>query len=93
MDQGIWGFPLRLSHKAFPRGFRTVLSHVPPWGESILSVKVEAVQVKQVSLEWTETSGGLWECSTTLEFLSPFLWRATPLETLWERQEFFPDTQ
>ena len=24
-------------------------------------MKVEAVQGKQVSLEWTETSGGLWE--------------------------------
>ena len=28
---------------------------------SILGLKVEAVQGKQVSLEWTETSGGLWE--------------------------------
>ena len=27
----------------------------------ILSLKVETVQGKQVSLEWTETSGGLWE--------------------------------
>ena len=34
---------------------------MPPWCESILSLKVEAVQGKQVSLEWTETSGGLWE--------------------------------
>ena len=47
---------------------------MPPWCESILGLKVEAVQGKQVSLEWTETSGGLWEFSTTLEFLSPFLW-------------------
>ena len=60
-------FPLRgstdlwLSLKAFPRGFPTGLSHVPPWCESILGLKVEAVQGKQVSLEWTETSGGLWE--------------------------------
>ena len=44
---------------AFPRGFPTGLSHVPPWCESILGLKVEAVQGKQVSLEWTETSGGL----------------------------------
>ena len=29
--------------------------------ESILGLKVETVQGKQVSLEWTETSGGLWE--------------------------------
>ena len=46
---------------AFPRGFPTGLSHVPPWCESILGLKVEAVQGKQVSLEWTEASGGLWE--------------------------------
>jgi len=52
---------LPLSLEAFPRGFPTGLSHVPPWCESILGLKVEAVQGKQVSLEWTETSGGLWE--------------------------------
>ena len=52
---------LWLSLKAFPRGFPSGLSHVPPWCEWILGLKVEAVQGKQVSLEWTETSGGLWE--------------------------------
>ena len=61
MDQGICGLPSRLSREAFPRGFPTGLSHVPPWCESILGLKVEAVQGKQVSLEWSETSGGLWE--------------------------------
>ena len=55
------GFPTRLSHRAVARGFRTGLSHVPPWWQSILGVKVEAVQGKQVPLEWTETSGGLLE--------------------------------
>ena len=64
---------------------------MPPWCESILVLKVEAVQGKQVSLEWTETSGGLWECGTTLEFLSRFLWRALPLEMRRECREFFPD--
>ena len=68
---------LRLSLEAFPRGFPTRLftglSHVPPWWESILGLRVEAVLGNQVSLEWTETSRGLWECGTTLEFLSPFL--------------------
>ena len=54
-------FPTTLSHQAFPRGFPTGLSHVPPWCESILGLKVEAVQGKQVSLEWTKTSVGLWE--------------------------------
>ena len=52
---------LWLSLEAFPQGLPTWLSHVPPWCESILGLKVEAVQGKQVSLEWTETSGGLWE--------------------------------
>ena len=52
---------LWLSLEAFPRGFPTGLSHVPRWCESNLGLKVEAVQGEQVSLEWTETSGGLWE--------------------------------
>ena len=64
-DQGICGFPSSLSHEAFhegfPRGFPTGLSHVPPWCESILGLKVEAVQGKKFSLECPETSGGLWE--------------------------------
>ena len=34
---------LWLSLEAFPRGFPTGLSHVPPWCESILVLKVEAV--------------------------------------------------
>ena len=50
------GFPTRLPHEASPKG-----SHVPPWGEWILGVKVKAVQGKHVPLEWTEISGGLWE--------------------------------
>ena len=61
VDQGICGYPSRLSQEAFPRRFHTGLSHLPPLCESILGLKVEAVQGKQVSLEWTETSGGLWE--------------------------------
>ena len=52
---------LWLSLEAFPRGFPTGLSHVPLWCASILGLKVEAVQGKQFSLEWPETSGGLWE--------------------------------
>ena len=48
-------------YAALPRGFPIVLSHVPPWWESILGLKVEAVQGKKFSLEWTETSGGFWE--------------------------------
>ena len=61
------GFPSRgsrdlwLSLEAFPRGFPTGLPHVPLWCESILGLKVKAVQGIQVSLEWTETSGVLRE--------------------------------
>ena len=82
---------LWLCLEAFPRGFPTRLSHVPLWCESILGLKFEAVQGKQVSLEWTETSGELWEWWHDLEFLWPFLWRAPPLEMRQERREFFPD--
>ena len=71
--------------EAFPRAFPTGLSPVPPCCESILGLKVEAVQGKQVSLEWTETSGGLWEWGLILEFLSPLRWRAPPLEMRRER--------
>ena len=69
---------LWLSVEAFFRGFPTGLSHVPPWCELILGLKVEAVQGKQDFPELTETSGGLWEWWHDREFLSPFLWRATP---------------
>ena len=62
------GFPTRLAHGGFP----TRLSHVPPWCEWTLGLKVEAVQGKQVSLEWTESSAGLWEwchdSGVTLDF-------------------------
>ena len=69
---------LWLSLEAFPRGFPTGLSHVPPCCELIPGLKVEAVQGKQDFLELTETSGGLWEWWHDREFLSPFLWRVTP---------------
>ena len=84
---------MRLSHKAFPRGFPTGLSHVPPWCDSILGLKVEAVQGKQVSLEWTETSGGLRECGTTLGLLSPFLWERLLLRCHGNAGDSFPNTQ
>ena len=59
-SRNLW-LSLEVSHKGFPRGFPTGLSYGPPWCDSILGLKVEAVQGKQVSLEWTETSAGLWE--------------------------------
>ena len=79
---------LWLSLEAFPRGFPTGLSHMPPWSEWILGFKVEAVQGKQVSLKWTETSWGLriWWNHPAVPLT--LLCRAPPLEI---RQELFPD--
>ena len=59
-SRDLW-LSLEAFHEALPRGFPTGLSHVPPWCESILGLKFEAVQGKQVYLELTEASGGLWE--------------------------------
>ena len=84
-------FPTRLSHEAFPRGFPTGLSHVPPSCESILRLKVEVVQGNRFpwnGLRYLEDSGN---GGTTLEFLSPFLWRAPLLEMRRKCREFFPD--
>ena len=54
---------LWLSLEAFPRDFPTRLSHRAVPRATVVKVdlglKVEAVQGKEVSLEWTETSGGL----------------------------------
>ena len=42
---------ISFSLESFPRGFPTGLSHVSRWCESILGMKAEAVQGKQVSVE------------------------------------------
>ena len=84
------GFPRRLSHEAIPRGFPTGLSQVPLWCESILGLK--AYQCRENRFPWNGRRhlGDSGNGGTTLEFLSPFLWRACPLEMRWERREFFP---
>ena len=64
---------------------------MPPWCESILSLKVDAGQVKKVFLEWTETSGGLREWWHHPGVPLPFLSRAPPLELRRERREFCPE--
>ena len=86
-------FPTRLCHEAFPRSFPTGLSHLPPCCESILGLKVEAVQGKQVSLEWTETSAGLWEWWHDNGVPLAFLWKAPPLRCDGNAGNSFPTTQ
>ena len=80
VDQGICGFPSRRSHEAFPRSFPTGLSHVPPWCESILGLKVE--QCREDRLPWNGLRhlGDSGNGGRTLGFLSPLLWRVPPLE-------------
>ena len=46
---------------------------------------------KLVSLLWTEHLGDSGNGGTTQEFLSPFLWRAPPLEMRLEPLEFFAE--
>ena len=90
-------FPLRgprdlwLSLESFPRGFPTGLSHESRWCESILGIKAEAVQGKQIPVNGLRHLGVSWNGGTTLQFLSPFLWRAPLLEMRWECREFFPE--
>ena len=80
-----------VSLEAFPRGFPTGLPHVQLWCESILVLKVEAVQGIQVPWNGLRHMGDSGNGGTTLEFLSPFLWRAPPLEMRREPREFFTD--
>ena len=88
---------LWLSLEAFPRGFTrgfpTGLSHVPPWCESILGLKVEAVQGKQVSLEWTETSGDSGNVSRTWSSSRLSCGECLLLRCHGNAGNFFPTTQ
>ena len=85
------GFPTRLSHEALPRGFPTGLTHVSPLCESILSLNSRQCRENRFPWNGLRHLGDSGNGGTTLEFLSPFLWRAPPLELRRERREFFPD--
>ena len=85
--QGICGFPSRLSYEAFPKGCPTCHRGVSR------SSALKSRQCIESRFPWNglrhlrdSANGG-----TTLEFLSPFLWRAPPLEMRRERWEFIPD--
>ena len=64
---------------------------MPLWCESILGLKVEAVQENRFPWKGLRHLGVSGNGGMTLEFLSPFLWRAAAHELRRERREFFPD--
>ena len=81
------GFPRRLFHEAFLLGCPT--SHRGVSRSSACKWR----QCRVYSFPWNGRRhlGDSGNGGTTLEFLSPFLWRAPPLEMQRERREFFPD--
>ena len=100
MDQGICGFPSRLSHEAFPRGFPRRLSQeaftqgCPTCHRCVRrSSASKSRQCRENRFPWNGLRhlGDSRNGGTTLEFLSPFLWRAPLLEMRRERREFFPE--
>ena len=100
MHQGICGFPSSLFREAFPRGFPTWLSHeafpqgCPTCHRGVSrSSARNSRQCREIRVPWNGLRhlGDSGNGGTILEFLSPFLWRAPPLDLRWERREFFPD--
>ena len=81
------GFPIRLSHEAFPQGCPTCHRGVS------LSLAGKSSQCRENRFPWNGLRhlGDSGNGGTTLEFLSPFLWRAPPLEMRRKRWEFFPE--
>ena len=81
------GFPKRLSHESFPQGCPTCHRGVSRSSAS------KSRQCRENSFPWNGLRhlGDSGNGVTTLEYFSPFLWRAPPLEVRRERQEFVSD--
>ena len=81
------GFPRRLFHVAFPQGCATCHRGVSR------SSACKSRQFRENRFPWNELKhlGDSGNGGTTLEFLSPFLWRAPPLEMQPERWEYLTD--
>ena len=91
---------LWLSLEAFPRGFPTGLSHesvpqvCPTCHRGVsrsLACKSRQCRENRFPCSGLRHLGDSGNGGTTLEFLSPFLWRAPPLEMRRKRREFFPE--
>ena len=89
----VWRFPSRssrdlwLSLEAFPQGCPTCHRGVSRSSAS------KSRQCRENWFPWNGLRhlGDSGNGGTTLEFLSPFLWRAPPLEMRRKRREIFPD--
>ena len=79
------GFPIRLSHEALPQGCPTCHRGVSRSSTS------KSTQCRENRFPWNGLRhlGDSGNGGTTLEFLSPFLWRGPPLEMRREHREFF----
>ena len=78
---------MSLSHEAFPQGCPTC--HRGESGTSALNSR----QCRENRFPWNGLRhlGDSGNGGTTLDYLSPFLWIAPPLEMRRQRREFFPD--
>ena len=81
------GFPTRLSQEAFPQGCPTCHRGVSRSSAS------KSRQCWENRFPWNGLRhlGDSGNGGTTLEYLSPFLWRSPPLEMRQKRREFFPE--
>ena len=84
------GFLTTLSHEAFPRGFLTGLSTCDRGVSPSSAWKSRQCRENRIPWNGLRHLGDSGNGGRTLEFLSPFLWRAPPLEMRRERREFFP---
>ena len=78
---------LWLSHEAFPQGCPTCHRGVSRSSAS------KSRQCRENRFPWNGLRhlGDSGNGGTTLQFLSPFMWRVPPLEMRRERREFFPE--
>ena len=84
-------FPTRLSHEAFPQGCPTCHLGVCRCRSS--AGKSRQCRGNRFNWNGLRDLGNSGNGGTTLEFLSPFLWRTPPLEMRHNAGNSFPNTQ
>ena len=84
------GFPMMLSHGAFQRSFPQGCPTCHRGVSRSLACKWKLCRENRFPWNGLRHLGVSGNGGTTLDFLSPFLWRVPPLEMRQERGEFFP---